>query len=68
MNPIQKGSELREDLLTLVRFWQSMHSDKKYLRSNHMTLGGECCPAPAGIQLLESGNERKCKNGLRDFL
>ena len=30
----QKGSEMREDTLTLIRFWQLMHSDKKYLKQS----------------------------------
>ncbi|XP_065168456.1 phosphatidylinositol 4-kinase alpha isoform X3 [Atheta coriaria] len=30
--PTQNVSELREDICTLVRFWQTMHSDKKYLK------------------------------------
>lgn len=32
--PIQRGAELREDILVLVRFWQTMHSDKKYLKAS----------------------------------
>ncbi|KAG1666136.1 Phosphatidylinositol 4-kinase alpha [Nymphon striatum] len=32
MCPIQQGAVLREDILTLIKFWQAMHSDKKYLR------------------------------------
>jgi phosphatidylinositol 4-kinase len=33
--PSQRGSELREDIISLVRFWQSLHSDKKYLKSSY---------------------------------
>jgi hypothetical protein len=45
--PIQHGAELREDILVLVRFWQTMHSDKKYLKAS--VVGGKflwcrCCP------------------------
>ncbi|KZC07783.1 Phosphatidylinositol 4-kinase alpha [Dufourea novaeangliae] len=29
--PTQELEQLREDLVTLIRFWQVMHSDKKYL-------------------------------------
>ncbi|KAJ4431264.1 hypothetical protein ANN_19861 [Periplaneta americana] len=32
--PTQRGAELREDILVLVRFWQTMHSDKKYLKAS----------------------------------
>ncbi|GJQ75443.1 hypothetical protein Trydic_g23610 [Trypoxylus dichotomus] len=30
--PSQSGNELRDDITVLVRFWQTMHSDKKYLK------------------------------------
>lgn len=39
--PTQRGAELREDILVLVRFWQTMHSDKKYLKAS--VVGGEFC-------------------------
>ncbi|XP_012288489.1 phosphatidylinositol 4-kinase alpha [Orussus abietinus] len=29
--PTQKLEEIREDIVTLIRFWQVMHSEKKYL-------------------------------------
>nr|XP_023019758.1 phosphatidylinositol 4-kinase alpha [Leptinotarsa decemlineata] len=32
--PIQNPGELREDITTLVRFWQTLHSDKKYLKAS----------------------------------
>lgn len=32
--PTQSASQLREDILTLVKFWQNMHSDKKYLKES----------------------------------
>ncbi|KAK7873127.1 hypothetical protein R5R35_006354 [Gryllus longicercus] len=32
--PTQRGAELRDDILVLVRFWQTMHSDKKYLKAS----------------------------------
>lgn len=32
--PTQRGSELREDIITLIKFWKLMHADKKYLRSS----------------------------------
>ncbi|XP_017786237.1 PREDICTED: phosphatidylinositol 4-kinase alpha isoform X2 [Nicrophorus vespilloides] len=32
--PTQDLSLLREDISTLVRFWQTMHSDKKYLKAS----------------------------------
>ncbi|KAJ8972794.1 hypothetical protein NQ314_000030 [Rhamnusium bicolor] len=32
--PTQNTSDLREDITTLVRFWQTLHSDKKYLKAS----------------------------------
>ncbi|CAH0558143.1 unnamed protein product [Brassicogethes aeneus] len=32
--PSQNTVELREDITTLVRFWQTLHSDKKYLKAS----------------------------------
>lgn len=32
--PTQSTSELREDITTLVKFWQMLHSDKKYLKAS----------------------------------
>lgn len=32
--PTQCSSVLREDINTLARFWQNMHSDKKYLKES----------------------------------
>ncbi|XP_969785.1 phosphatidylinositol 4-kinase alpha isoform X4 [Tribolium castaneum] len=34
MCPSQTPTELREDITTLVRFWQTLHSDKKYLKAS----------------------------------
>lgn len=34
MCPIQKGSELREDIISLIKFWQGLHADKKYLKAS----------------------------------
>ncbi|XP_066260677.1 phosphatidylinositol 4-kinase alpha isoform X2 [Euwallacea similis] len=30
--PTQNNNDLREDITTLVKFWQTLHSDKKYLK------------------------------------
>ncbi|XP_053375288.1 phosphatidylinositol 4-kinase alpha-like [Mercenaria mercenaria] len=32
--PTQRGSDLREDVMTCVNFWQAVHMDKKYLNVN----------------------------------
>lgn len=36
MCPTQKGSDFREDITTLIKFWNSLHTDKKYLRATMM--------------------------------
>lgn len=38
--PTQRGSELREDIITLIKFWKLMHADKKYLRSSVLPFCG----------------------------
>lgn len=32
MWPVSKDTELREDIQVLIKFWQAMHSDKKYMK------------------------------------
>ncbi len=32
MWPVSKDAELREDIQVLIKFWQAMHSDKKYMK------------------------------------
>lgn len=34
--PPQKANDLREDIVTLIKFWQGLHSDKKYLKASLM--------------------------------
>lgn len=33
-SPTQDDSDLRDDITTLVKFWQALHSDKKYLKAS----------------------------------
>ncbi|KAJ0173228.1 hypothetical protein K1T71_011404 [Dendrolimus kikuchii] len=37
--PAKSSGTLREDIISLIKFWQLMHSDKKYLKSSD--IGGE---------------------------
>lgn len=37
--PSQKPPQLREDIAILIKFWQTMHSDKKYLMTS--SIGGK---------------------------
>ncbi|KAL5017409.1 hypothetical protein ScPMuIL_006998 [Solemya velum] len=39
--PIQRGSDLREDIIILIKFWKLMYADKKYLTSNTVPHGGD---------------------------
>ena len=39
-HPTQRGLELRDDILSLVKFWHVMHSDKKYMKSSDVVMPG----------------------------
>ncbi|XP_049821823.1 phosphatidylinositol 4-kinase alpha isoform X3 [Aethina tumida] len=45
--PTQSTSELREDITTLVKFWQMLHSDKKYLKASDVGDLGPTTPLAA---------------------
>ena len=47
MWPESKDAELREDIQVLIKFWQAMHSDKKYIK--HFMVAGHV----EGSQLLQ---------------
>lgn len=32
--PLQRSTDLREDVLSLIKFWQSLHSDRKYVKNS----------------------------------
>lgn len=32
--PLQRSRDLREDLVSLIKFWQGLHSDRKYLKNS----------------------------------
>ncbi|XP_060518279.1 phosphatidylinositol 4-kinase alpha [Cylas formicarius] len=45
--PTQTAGELRDDVTTLIRFWQMLHSDKKYLKVSDVgDLGPSTTPLP----------------------
>ena len=41
MPPTQRGTELRDDISALIKFWQCMVADKKYLKTTDINLSGE---------------------------
>ncbi|XP_022115075.1 phosphatidylinositol 4-kinase alpha isoform X2 [Pieris rapae] len=50
-----KGSrELREDIISLIKFWQLMHSDKKYLKSSDIGADFELMHGPSSQSLYTS--------------
>ena len=51
MWPVSKDAELREDIQVLTKFWQSMHSDKKYMKYFMVT-----APVDAGQLLPHSSS------------
>eukprot|EP00106_Octopus_bimaculoides_P007153 XP_014774595.1 PREDICTED: phosphatidylinositol 4-kinase alpha-like isoform X3 [Octopus bimaculoides] len=56
--PTQRGSELREDIISLIKFWKLMHADKKYLKSNVLPFCAASAADPSNLnptQLSVSG-------------
>ncbi|KAH1001445.1 hypothetical protein HUJ04_005466 [Dendroctonus ponderosae] len=47
--PTQNANDLREDITTLIKFWQTLHSDRKYLKDSDVGDLGPTTPI-AGIQ------------------
>ena len=39
--PTQSGTDLRYDIITLVKFWLLMHADKKYITTNVVPFSGQ---------------------------
>jgi phosphatidylinositol 4-kinase len=52
--PSQFPRELREDITTLVRFWQTLHSDKKYLKASDV---GDLDLGPTSPMTMVQNNE-----------
>ncbi|CAH1104235.1 unnamed protein product [Psylliodes chrysocephalus] len=44
--PSQKSVDLREDISTLIKFWQNLHSDKKYLKASDVGEVDFTAPSP----------------------
>lgn len=53
--PNQSKANLREDALCLIRFWQIMHSDKKYLRQSLIGEVDISVPCSVSSTLTSSG-------------
>ncbi|XP_056639976.1 phosphatidylinositol 4-kinase alpha [Diorhabda sublineata] len=51
--PSQEPADLREDISTLIKFWQTLHSDKKYLKASDV---GEVEFTP-NVTTTAQGNE-----------
>ncbi|XP_050501433.1 phosphatidylinositol 4-kinase alpha isoform X1 [Diabrotica virgifera virgifera] len=62
--PSQSPAELREDISTLIRFWQTLHSDKKYLKASDV---GEVeftiAPPVQGNELAKPNDFNKAATG-----
>lgn len=37
MCPVQEGASLKEDILSLIKFWTTLHADKKYLKTSFIS-------------------------------
>ncbi|CAK1590125.1 unnamed protein product [Parnassius mnemosyne] len=51
--PSKSAGALREDIMSLIKFWQLMHSDKKYLKSSDI---GEFDNHPSSQQSIYTSN------------
>lgn len=51
--PLQRSSDLREDIITIIKFWQCLHSDRKYLKSSIQPNEPPMC-VPSQHELLPS--------------
>ncbi|CAH1801953.1 unnamed protein product [Owenia fusiformis] len=67
----QRGTELREDILSLIKMWQNMHSDRKYLRSNIITVGDvgdlDRAASPMGGSTLSTDYSPSIKGGGSEY-
>ncbi|KAL8613207.1 hypothetical protein ACOMHN_043016 [Nucella lapillus] len=52
--PTQHGSELRNDINILVKFWQMMHADKKYITTNILPFSDPMSHVPATLTISTS--------------
>nr|XP_022907836.1 phosphatidylinositol 4-kinase alpha [Onthophagus taurus] len=53
--PTQNFNDLRDDITVLVRFWQTMHSDKKYLKASDV--GDLDLGPPTPLTTIQSSTE-----------
>uniref|UniRef100_T1J2J9 Thymidine kinase, cytosolic n=1 Tax=Strigamia maritima TaxID=126957 RepID=T1J2J9_STRMM len=65
MCPVQKGPNLQEDIQVLIKFWQSMHSDKKYLRATMIGDITDCNHSTRPLATL--GSEHRFPSGTSDL-
>ncbi|XP_073948128.1 phosphatidylinositol 4-kinase III alpha [Choristoneura fumiferana] len=50
--PSKTSGVLREDIISLIKFWQLMHSDKKYLKTSDIGIVGEDLIGPSSQQSI----------------
>lgn len=59
--PYQQPSDLREDIITLIKFWQGLHSDRKYIKNsiiadtNATTISSQIGVQPSSTDHLRVG-------------
>ena len=60
MWPVSKDVQLREDVQVLIKFWQAMHSDKKYMKyfmvSSPVDAAGQLMPHTSSSSQYTSGS------------
>lgn len=59
VSPLQRSADLREDIISLIRFWQSLHSDRKYLKNSmQQTIPAAAPPTQHDLQPSSSDQSR----------
>ncbi|KAK7505986.1 hypothetical protein BaRGS_00002708 [Batillaria attramentaria] len=61
--PTQQGSELRNDIIILVKFWQMMHADKKYLTTSIVPFSDTMSHGANTLTISNVHNDMRAQGG-----
>lgn len=67
--PLQRSSDLREDIVSLIKFWQGLHSDRKYLKNSiQPTASNTTSPAAASNLDIQPSSSDQLRVGWMNTL